>query len=162
MHSRQYFNVLFLLSVSSFENIWLTFTGIQIDDSVTYFLHHSPIHILGKYRLRTTHSIVILCDISFSSSMCSANLYIYFFICICPANTSTLNQRWNNVDRQRSSTLFQCSYLVENESWADGHLSTLFQRWQNNNETILIELRRFNVDDAMLFQRLIFGWKGKV
>ena len=70
-----------------------------------------------------------------------------------PANTSTLNRRWNNVDRQASSTLFQRWYLVENESWADVHLSTLFQRWQNNVETTLIELRWFNVDDPMLFQR---------
>ena len=70
-----------------------------------------------------------------------------------PANTSTLNRCWNNVDRQRSSTLFQRWYLVENESWADVHLSTLFQRWQNNVETTLIELRRFNVDEPMLFQR---------
>ena len=52
--------------------------------------------------------------------------------CLNPANTSTLNQRWNNVDRQRSSTLFQRWYLVENESWADVCLSTLFQCWQNN------------------------------
>ena len=43
-------------------------------------------------------------------------------------------------------------YLVENVSWADVYLSTLFQRWQNNVETTLIELRRFNVDEPMLFQ----------
>ena len=69
------------------------------------------------------------------------------------ANTSTLNQFWNNVNLQRSSTLFQRWYLVENESWADVHFSTLFQRWQNNVETTLIELRRFNVDDSVLFKR---------
>ena len=45
------------------------------------------------------------------------------------------------------STLFQRWYLAENESWADVHLLTLFQRWQNNVETTLIELRRFNVDE---------------
>ena len=67
-----------------------------------------------------------------------------------PANTSTLNQRWNNVDRQRSSTLFQRWNLVENESWADVHLLT-FQRCQNNVETTLIELRWFNADDLVLF-----------
>ena len=44
-------------------------------------------------------------------------------------------------------------YLVENESWADVHLSTLFQRWQNSVETSLIELRGFNVDEPTLFQR---------
>ena len=70
-----------------------------------------------------------------------------------PANTSTLIQRWNNVDRQRSSTLFRRWYLVENESWADVHLSMLFQHWQNNVETTSIELRRFNVDKTTLFQR---------
>ena len=68
-----------------------------------------------------------------------------------PANASTLNQRWNNVDHQRSSTLFQRWYLVENESWADVHLSTLFQRCQNNVQTTLT--RRFNVDEPKLFQR---------
>ena len=35
---------------------------------------------------------------------------------------------------------------------------TLFQRWQNNVETTPIELRRFNVDEPMLFQR----WGGVV
>ena len=70
-----------------------------------------------------------------------------------PANTSMLNQRWNSVDRQRSSTLFQRWYLVENESWADVCLLTLFQRWQNKVETTLIELRWFNVDDPKLFPR---------
>ena len=95
-----------------------------------------------------------------------------------PANTSTVNQRWNNVDRQRSTMLFQrrqnnvettlielrwfnvnepallqCWNLVENESCANVCLSTFSQRWQNNVETTLIELRWFNVDDPMLFQR---------
>ena len=69
-----------------------------------------------------------------------------------PANTSTLNQHWNNVDRQRSSTLFQGWYLVENESWVDVHFSTLFRRWENNVETTSIKLRRFNVD-YQTFQR---------
>ena len=64
------------------------------------------------------------------------------------ANTSTLNHH-----RQQSSTLFQRWYLVENESWADVHLSTLFQRWQNNIKTTLIELRRFKVDEPTLLQR---------
>ena len=59
-----------------------------------------------------------------------------------PANKSTLNQLWNDVDRrQRSSTLFQRWYLVENESVAEVCLSALFQRWQNNVETTLKELR---------------------
>ena len=40
--------------------------------------------------------------------------------------TQQIHQRWNNFDRQRSSTLFQCWYLVENGSWADVHLSNLF------------------------------------
>ena len=73
--------------------------------------------------------------------------------CDFPANRSTLNQRWNNVDRQSSSTLFERWYLVANESWADVCLLTLFRRWQKNFETTLIELRWFNVDDPMLFQR---------
>ena len=55
-----------------------------------------------------------------------------------PANTSTSNQRWNK---------------VENESWADVPLSTLFQGWENNVETTLTELRRFSADEPMLFQR---------
>ena len=67
--------------------------------------------------------------------------------------TQQTHQRWNNVDRQLSSTLFQRWYLVENESWADIQLSTVFQRWQNNVETMSIKLRWFNVDEPMLFQR---------
>ena len=74
-----------------------------------------------------------------------------------PAHTSTLNQGWICVDHQRSSTLFQRWYFVENESRADVHfvhLSTLLQRWQNNVETRSIELRRFKVDETILLQRL--------
>ena len=68
-----------------------------------------------------------------------------------PANTSTLIQRWNNVDRQRSSTLFRRWYLVENESWADVHLSTLFkitfkQRWKNYVSSTSLKQRCFNVE----------------
>ena len=58
-----------------------------------------------------------------------------------PANTSTFVE----------STLKQRWYLVENESWADVHLWMLFQRWQNNIETLLIELRRWNVDEPTCF-----------
>ena len=53
--------------------------------------------------------------------------------------------------------LFQRWNLVENENWADVCLSTLSQRWQNNVETTLIELRWFNVVST-----LILGWKGKL
>ena len=64
-----------------------------------------------------------------------------------PANTSTLNQHWNNVGRQSLLTLFQHWSLVENESWADVHLSTLFQRWQNNVQTTSTALRQFKVNE---------------
>ena len=47
------------------------------------------------------------------------------------ANTSTPNHRLNNVDHQCSSSLFQYLYFVENESWHDLYLSTLFQSWNN-------------------------------
>ena len=49
--------------------------------------------------------------------------------------------------------LFQRWNLVENESWANVFLLTLFQSWQNNVETTLKELRGFKVDEPMLFQR---------
>ena len=62
---------------------------------------------------------------------------------------STLKQPWPLT----FINVVQRWYLVENESWADVHLPTLFQRWRNNVETILIELRRFNVDEPTLFQR---------
>ena len=104
------------------------------------------------------------------------------------APSQQTHQRWINVDHQRSSKLFQRWYLVENESWTNVHLSTLFQRWQNNVEAMSIELCWFNVDEPMLFQRwnfveiksqadvclsikcrwpnvvltLIFGWKWKL
>ena len=48
---------------------------------------------------------------------------------------------------------FQLWYLVENESWADIHLLMLFQRWQKNVGTALIELRWFDVGEPTLFQR---------
>ena len=47
----------------------------------------------------------------------------------CTTNTLTSNQRWNKVDRQHLSTLFQRWYLVKNQSWADLYLLTLFQHW---------------------------------
>ena len=67
-------------------------------------------------------------------------------------STQQTHQRWNNVDHQRSSTLFQHWYFVENESWADVHFST-FPRWEENVETTSIKLRRFNVYYQTLFQR---------
>ena len=77
---------------------------------------------------------------------CCFNL-LFHAVTFIPANTLTLDQRWNNIDPQRSSTLFQRWYLIENESWVDIHLSTLLQRWQNNVETTLIEIRRINVGE---------------
>ena len=68
------------------------------------------------------------------------------------------HQRWNNVDRQCSSTLFRRWYLVENESWADVHLSTLFQRWQNNVDRITSIQRRW----TNVVSPLKFGWKWKL
>ena len=52
-----------------------------------------------------------------------------------------------------SQQTHQSWYLVKNKSWTDVNLSTLFQRWQNNVETTLIELRWFNIDEPMLFHR---------
>ena len=59
---------------------------------------------------------------------------------------------------QRSSTLFQCWCLVENESWTDVHLSTLFQRWQNNVDRIASIQRRW----TKVVPSLKFGWKWKL
>ena len=71
-----------------------------------------------------------------------------------------------NVDstskQRQSSTLSWRWYLVENENWAEVHLSTLFLRWQNNVETTSIEIHRFNVDKSTLFQRWNFRWKWKL
>ena len=68
---------------------------------------------------------------------------------------STLKQHW-------LSTLSRRWYLVENESWAEVHLSTFFLSWQNNVETTSIEIHRFNVDKTTLFQRWNFRWKWKL
>ena len=69
----------------------------------------------------------------FTSHMCLPALrtvhrrtYIRRKVFSIPANIWALNQCWNNLDRQRWSTLFQLWYLVENENWVDVHLSTLF------------------------------------
>ena len=56
--------------------------------------------------------------------------------------TQQTHQRW-------SSTFIN---IVSKFQRADVHLSTLLQRSQNNVETTLIELRRFNVDKPTLFQ----------
>ena len=77
-----------------------------------------------------------------------------FELTLLPQQT---HQRWNTVDRQRSSTLFQHWYLVENESWAKVHLSTLFQRWNNVDRITLIQRRWTNVVST-----LKFGWKWKL
>ena len=80
--------------------------------------------------------------------MCITGRTWYCKIKCFPANTSTLKQRWSSTFINVETTSF-----VENESWTDTHLSTLFQRWQNNVETTSIELRWFNFDEQMLFQR---------
>ena len=64
-------------------------------------------------------------------------LSLMYFPIYYSANTSMSNQLWNNVDCQRSSTLFQRWYLIENESSAGVYLSTSFQRW---NEVVFSAL----------------------
>ena len=77
-----------------------------------------------------------------------------FELTLLPQQT---HQRWNKVDRQRSSTLFQHWYLVENQIWAKVHLSTLFQRWNNVDRITSIQRRWTNVVST-----LKFGWKWKL
>ena len=62
------------------------------------------------------------------------------------ANTSALNQRWNNVNSQRSSTLFQRWYLVGNESWADVDSTLIKQHWKNYVHSVSVTKCCFNVD----------------
>ena len=64
-------------------------------------------------------------------------LSLMYFLIYYSANTSMSNQLWNNVDCQRSSTLFPRCYLIENESSAGVYLSTSFQRW---NEVVFSAL----------------------
>ena len=71
-------------------------------------------------------------------------------------------QRWNNGDRQFSSNLFYHWYVVANESWTNGCLLSLFQRWQDKVETMFIELLFSNLwkkifkDDSILVQQWYF------
>ena len=65
------------------------------------------------------------------------NLHLFKSWLVCVTTTQQTHKRW---------------YLVENETWVDVHLSTLFQRWQNNVEATSIELCWFNIDEPMLFQ----------
>ena len=65
------------------------------------------------------------------------NLHLFKSWLVCVTTTQQTHKRW---------------YLVENETWVDIHLSTLFQRWQNNVEATSIELCWFNIDEPMLFQ----------
>ena len=96
---------------------------------------------MSTYYVKSFEPIYLSCWKSSEKWFLEPIMKEYEFRCF-PANKSltfiNVVQRW---------------YLVENESWADVHLSTLFQRWRNNVETILIELRRFNVDKPTLFQR---------
>ena len=62
--------------------------------------------------------------------------------------TQQTHQRWINVATTFIVNIHQRCF----KRCADVHLTTLFQRWQNNLETMLIELRRFNVDEPTLFQ----------
>ena len=75
-------------------------------------------------------------------------LWCIFMNLVLCQNNNLINHTTNcEIFHQISwSTLFQRWYLVENESWLDVHVSTLFQHWQKNVQTTLTELRRFNVD----------------
>ena len=59
---------------------------------------------------------------------------------------STLKQHWS------STFINVVSTLIFGWKWADAHLSTLFQHWENNDQRTSKELRRFNVDEPTLFQ----------
>ena len=64
-----------------------------------------------------------------------------------PANTSTLKRRW------LSTFINVVSKLIFGWKWANVHLWTLFQCWQNNTKRASIELHPFNDDEPTLFQR---------
>ena len=83
----------------------------------------------------------------------------HIYRCCFNVGKTTLKQQRFNVDEV---TLFQSWNLGEKESWADVCLSTLFQRWRNNVETILKKLSRSNVDGPNVVSMLIFGWKWKL
>ena len=83
----------------------------------------------------------------------------HIYRCCFNVGKTTLKQQRFNVDEV---TLFQSWNLGEKESWADVCLSTLFQCWRNNVETILKKLSRSNVDGPNVVSMLIFGWKWKL
>ena len=77
-----------------------------------------------------------------------------------PANESTSNQNWKKVDCQHSSTLLQRWYLVENESWANIYLATLFQHWI---EVIFSTLKYgyHNLTSIVSYHQTCLWWKPK-
>lgn len=88
-----------------------------------------------KTPLRRLHDVMA----TFSKPI-SATMTQYRFIV-----SQETRQRWNNVDCQFSLNLVFRWYLVGNGNWIDVCLSKLFQRWQKNFGTTLIELFFFNV-----------------
>ena len=72
-------------------------------------------------------------------------LFLYWVITKGCVTSKEKGQRWNNVDRQFPLNLFYQWYVVENESWTERCLLSLFQRWQDNIETMLIALFFFKV-----------------
>ena len=75
-----------------------------------------------------------------------------------PANTSTLNQRWNNVDCQNSSTLiFGWKWKLSRRTFIDVVSTLTKQRWNNVDRITSIQRRWTNVVST-----LKFGWKWKL
>ena len=74
-----------------------------------------------------------------------------------PANTSTLNQHWNNVDPQRSSTWFGWKWELSRRTFIDV-VSTLAKQHGNNIHRITSIQRRW----TKVVSTLQVGWKWKL
>ena len=72
-----------------------------------------------------------------------------------PANTWTLKQRWNNVDRQRYFNV---------DFWLKMKVEPTYIYWRCSNvcKTASVQLRQFNVEESTLFQRrwisVVLNW----
>ena len=74
-----------------------------------------------------------------------------------PANTSTLIQRWNSVDHQRSSTLtFGWKWKLSRRTFIDVVSTLTKQCWNNVDRVTLIQSWWPN-----FVSPLVLGWKGK-
>ena len=125
-----------------------------------YYINIFSFHFVSTPTLELEFFLFFCLSLQFnfhSLFLQGALMRIHFITVVFPAITLQTHQRWNNVDRQRSSTLmFGWKWKLSRRTFIDVVSILSKQRWNNVDGITSIQRRWTNVVST-----LKFGWKWK-